>query len=346
MKRTIPAGLSLYLDIVRYLAAMAVVFHHTWPLIFPEFPLPWPGHSAVVVFFVLSGYVITHASRPELGLRGYAQYRMARILPVAIVAMLLSVAISQLSSTTPVPNGGVMAFSWESLGLNMLFLAQSWMDVSPSYNPPFWSLNYEVWYYIIFGIWVYTKNRILTLLAVLIAGPKILLLLPVWLLGVGLYKWTPVLGRRQAAPIFIASVVVGLAFVWFDVAVHIREAMKILWPVAMGFTGGSGLFVGDFLLGLIVTANFMAASSLDMKGLFRFETPIRYLSSFTFSTYVLHMPLVILIWNGLGVRNATAFYALLALLIFVLGQLTERQTKFYRSALQWRFPAYIKSAGV
>ena len=346
MKHTIPAGLSLYLDMVRFLAAMAVVLHHTWPLIFPGLPLPWPGHSAVVVFFVLSGYVITHASRPELGLREYAQHRMARILPVAIVAMLLSVAISQLSVSSSVPNSGVMVFSWQSLSLNMLFLAQSWMDVSPSYNPPFWSLNYEVWYYIIFGTWVYTKNRVLTLLAVTIAGPKILLLLPVWLLGVALYKWTPMLGRRQAAHIFIASILVGLAFVWFDVAVHIREAMKIIWPVAMKLSGGSGLFVGDFLLGLIVAANFMAAASLDMRILFRFKTPIRYLSSFTFSTYVFHMPLVILIWNGLDVHNASAFYALLALLILVLGQITERQAKFYRSPLQWRIPTSIKSAEV
>lgn len=69
MNGKIPAGLSLYLDAVRFLAALVVLLHHTWPLLFPDFPLPWPGHSAVVVFFVLSGYVIAHASRPELGFR-------------------------------------------------------------------------------------------------------------------------------------------------------------------------------------------------------------------------------------------------------------------------------------
>lgn len=346
MKRTIPAGLSLYLDFVRYLAAMIVVLHHTWPLLFPNFPLPWPGHAAVVVFFVLSGYVITHASSPQLGWRRYAKHRMARILPVAIVAIFLSIAISQLPNNNPVPNGGPMVLNWQSLGLNIIFLAQSWMDVPPSYNPPFWSLNYEVWYYIIFGTWLYKRNYAVTLLAMLIAGPKILLLLPVWLLGVALYKWAPVLGRYKAICIFNASIVFGLAFVWLDVSVHIREAMKMTWPVAMALTRGSSSFVGDFLLGLIVAANFIAAASLEMKPLFRFEKLIRYLSGFTFSTYVLHMPLVILIWNGLGVHNAIAFYVLLALLIFVLGQLTERQTKFYRAALDWRFPAYIKSAKI
>lgn len=344
MNGKIPAGLSLYLDAVRLLAALLVMLHHTWPLVFPDFPLPWPGHSAVVVFFVLSGYVITHASRPELGFQGYMRHRMARILPVALAALLLSAAIAPLVGASPVPFGGSMVFSWQNVGLNALFVAQSWMDVAPPFNPPFWSLNYEVWYYIIFGAWVYAPNRLFAVLAALIAGPKILLLFPVWLIGAALYKFMPVLTHRRAAQVFIASIVIGLAFIWFDVSVQIREAMKVAWPVAMGLTYGSGMFVGDFLLGLIVAANFMAAASLDMKILARIEVPIRYLSSFTFSIYVFHMPLVILIWNGLGVHIAAVFYPLLTMFIFVFGQVTERQTKFYRAVLDWRAQDFKKRA--
>jgi len=53
---------------------------------------------------------------------------------------------------------------------------------------------------------VYAPNRLFTVLAALIAGPKILLLLPVWLIGVALYKFMPVLTHRRAAQIFVASV--------------------------------------------------------------------------------------------------------------------------------------------
>lgn len=334
MKGTIPPGFSLYLDTVRFLAAIVVLLHHTWPLVFPQLPLPWPGHSAVVVFFVLSGYVITHASRPELGVRLYAQHRAARILPVSLAAILLSICISPIVGTTPIPYSGPMEFNALNALLNAVFLGQSWVDIAPPFNPPFWSLNYEVWYYIIFGAWIYAPNRLIAVAAAVLAGPHILLLLPVWLLGVALYRWMPILDPRYARMIFISSAFAGLTYFWFDVAVQIREAMKNAWPVAMSFTHGSGMFIGDFLFGLIIAANFAAAASLKMRILYWFQAPIKYLSSFTFSAYVFHMPLTILIWNGVGARGVIAFYSLLALTIFAFGQLTERQTKFYRAVLQ------------
>jgi peptidoglycan/LPS O-acetylase OafA/YrhL len=58
-------------------------------------PLPWPGHSAIVVFFVLSGFVITHAvNKPGTTLRHYVTHRLLRIMPVTILALLLSVALA------------------------------------------------------------------------------------------------------------------------------------------------------------------------------------------------------------------------------------------------------------
>jgi peptidoglycan/LPS O-acetylase OafA/YrhL len=118
MRSRIPPGFSLYLDAVRFLTSVVVLLHHTWPLIFPKFPPPWPRHSAVVVFFVLSGYVITHASKPELGLNLYAQHRMARILPVTLTAILLTFCISPIVSTTQIPHAGPMEFNWSNALLN------------------------------------------------------------------------------------------------------------------------------------------------------------------------------------------------------------------------------------
>ena len=52
---------SIYLDAIRFFMAFLVFFYHS---AFPNF-LPWVpwvdvGHHAVVVFFVLSGLVITY----------------------------------------------------------------------------------------------------------------------------------------------------------------------------------------------------------------------------------------------------------------------------------------------
>jgi peptidoglycan/LPS O-acetylase OafA/YrhL len=332
MKREIPHGLSVYLDLVRFGAASIVVLSHLWMLAFPHHPLPWPGHSAVVIFFVLSGFVISHAARPELGLRGYLHHRSARIYPVTLGAVVLSLLLSAFGVDT-MQYGGTRGTDLLDVGLNATFLAQTWGNVALPYNGPFWSLNYEVWYYILFGIWCYHPSRLLLLCAVVLAGPKILLLMPVWLLGVYLHRRMTVLDRRTALWLFLATLAAGLAFFWIDVGARTRDVMRAMWPEAMDLSRGSNQFVGDFLLGLIVALNFLAAGSLGMGLVLKFERVIRYLASFTFSMYVFHMPLAVLIWNGLGVHAALPFFGLLLLGVAGMGELTERRTNWYRSLL-------------
>jgi hypothetical protein len=74
------------------------------------------------------------------------------------------------------------------------------------------------------------------------------------------------------------------------------------------------------------------------------ERVVRYLSSFTFSMYVFHMPLAVLIWNGLGVHAAPAFAGLLLLGVVGMGELTERRTKWYRSLLAPLFAGRPRTA--
>jgi peptidoglycan/LPS O-acetylase OafA/YrhL len=314
-------------------------------LVLPAHPLPWPGHAAVVVFFVLSGYVIAHAARPELGLRGYLHHRVARIYPVVLGAALLSIVIA-IAGVPALQYAGTRGTDMLDVALNATFLAQTWANVALPYNGPFWSLNYEVWYYILFGIWCYHPSRLLLLCAALLAGPKILLLLPIWLLGVWLQRRMTVLERGTAWRLFLFTLAVALAFIWFDIGARIREVMRAAWPDAMELTRGSNQFVGDFLLGLVVALNFLAAGSLGMGALLRYEKAIRYLSSFTFSMYVFHMPLAVLVWNGLGVRSGAAFTGLLLAGIVVMGELTERRTQWYRKVLAPLFaPAPARAGG-
>jgi len=332
MQRAIPRGLSVYLDLVRFGAAAIVVLSHLWTLVAPGHPLPWPGHAAVVFFFVLSGYVISHAARPDLGLRGYLHHRIARIYPVVLGAAALSIVLA-VAGVHTLQYAGTRGSDTLDVLLNVTFLAQTWANVALPYNGPFWSLNYEVWYYILFGLWCYHPSRLLLLGAALLAGPKILLLMPVWLLGVWLQRAMPALGRRTAWCLFLLTLAIGLVFIWADAPARIREVMRAAWPDAMELTRGSNQFVGDFLLGLVVALNFLAAGSLGMGWLLKCEKAIRYLSSFTFSMYVFHMPLAVLIWNGLGVHSGPAFVGLLLLGIVGMGELTERRTGWYRARL-------------
>jgi len=324
---TIPEGLSIYLDLIRFLAATCVVLYHTWDFLYPGAENHWPGHEAVVVFFVISGYVIVHAaSRPGVTLGVYIQHRVARIVPVAFAALLLGAALALAAGENPL----------RGLLVNALFLGESgfWMVAAPA-NAPYWSLNYEVWYYIVFAAWIYAPRRhrmLATVVAAALAGPKILVLMPVWLMGVWLYRHMPAMGKWQAPAVFAATIAAAAALHHFDVSASLRSWLYAVFPPAWRL-GHSTQFLYDLILGVVVCLHFAAAASLaPLCAMLRsLERPIRYLAGFTFSAYLFHTPLSTLYVKGM---QPWVFYAILGVSIFVLAELTERRVRFYRHLLQ------------
>ena len=81
-----------------------------------------------------------------------------------------------------------------------LFLSHAWfLQGTLLSNVPYWSVPFEFWYYAIFGAWVFGRGKWRWLLAggaALVAGPVILLYLPIWLMGVLAYH----LGQRRPLP--------------------------------------------------------------------------------------------------------------------------------------------------
>ena len=331
-----PRGLSVYLDSVRFGAALVVLLSHAWEAFVPSHPLPWPGHHAVIVFFVLSGFVVAHvASTKEKTLSSFALYRSVRILTVTVPALLISLAVALF-----------MGVHWlaasEHVAINFLFLGQSWsLDIMPDANQPFWSLCYEVWYYCIFAGALFPRSVALKAAWIsglcLLAGPKILLLMPCWLCGVFLYWNREKLRLTQtgALVMFFGSVAIYLLFYWFNVSVHIREFLKAVFPHFIAEITSSNQFAGDFLLSLVVSGNFLSVYSMNDKVLnwaSRHSKFIGACAGYTLSLYLFHQPVIdflrqVGIVSWLGIVPAVAIPALLA-------PLTEHRRFAVRSALQ------------
>src|SRR5690606_37007061 len=73
-----------------------------------------------------------------------------------------------------------------AFGSDLWFMAEDAFS-----NVPFWSLCYEVWYYVLFGAAAFGRGRarlLLVGLVLLIMGPRLWLLLPLWALGSWLYR--------------------------------------------------------------------------------------------------------------------------------------------------------------
>lgn len=325
---------SLWLDLVRALAALAVVIGHAAQIGTYTGPFPFGmffQKNAVVVFFVLSGMVIAASvDRDRRSLGDFALARISRIVPVAWAAIAVSLAVSALATTRPGPLQFAGDVHWADPGESLraiLFLSESWTTAFPP-NSPYWSLCYEVWFYALFAAATYlkgpTKWAWLAVLAA-IAGPNILLLMPVWLVGVALVRQ---LAARKIPPslavVLIATAVAGL----FVAPRYAMDGFALLRPVAPWGLGSSLYALTDLALAVALAAGFAGLKSLVDRGAARgltlphwSEPAIRWGANMSFSLYLLHWPLLKLVhMAGLTAgKSPIAFAAVIAGIVAVSG---------------------------
>ena len=210
---------SLYLDLVRFLAALTVLLFHASGFEFMKVDtvLGHYGREAVIVFFVLSGFVIAYtADQKDSTLPEYATHRISRIYSVVIPALILTPIVDWIGARIhPEFYVGYNAQSvWPIRVVNSVLCMNEWGFWSVQFfsNVPYWSISYEVAYYILFGVSFFLKGPtrwVLLSIIGLLAGPKILLLLPIWLLGAWVYRsrWHDNITRRTAVLALIGSCV-------------------------------------------------------------------------------------------------------------------------------------------
>lgn len=339
-------GLSSYLDLVRFSAAAAVFLHHlllTSGCYAPGgadcslFGLQYPlhaGHSAVILFFVLSGYVITYvATEREQRFRDYSLSRIARIYSVAVPVLVLVILLDVYAWLNE-PDGTISyqyRKLWLYVPLALTFTTDHWFLAEDGLtHAGWWSLSYEVWYYVLFAAAFYSrgwKQWVLTVTVLLVMGPKLVALLPCWLLGSLVYRMhhdgiTLTAGWAKLIVLF-TSLSVCLA-IFLD-ALHGLDT----WTnaVSNGWLSTqmrySQWFVGDLVLASIFAANIFAAKFAEMHfGVL--ARPIKFLASFTFIFYMAHGPLLAFSNKHFhfGFLSTAAFVAIGS---FLLGLITERQ---------------------
>lgn len=139
------------LDALRGLAAATVIYHHWWLALHPG-PPPWflfpflAGHEAVVLFFVLSGYVL---SLPvwrgrQLPYPQYLVRRIARIYVPFLVALALATVGFFLFGKAHLPLTPFYYKTWQTPFSLSLLGRQILMSTDPAMNTAFWSLRYEM----------------------------------------------------------------------------------------------------------------------------------------------------------------------------------------------------------
>ena len=281
------------------------------------------GHQAVIVFFVLSGFLVGGSVIRDLrlgrwSLRHYCIQRITRLWVVLIPALILGWAIDTYGlqhfagqqTIYAAPSAQTMVLPHLSNRLapgvligNTVFVQTLFVETLGT-NTALWSLANEFWYYVSFPLLVFAlrgpvSRRIVCILGLLaisfLVGSNIALYFFVWLAGVAVWLAPRRIPANLQRPVITASVV------GFLVAnVVLRRA-------------GLPLEVSDFLLTLGFSGMLyciLHKTAPAKRNLY--SSVSSFLSRISYSLYVGHLPLFVFLcaafvrpWHRLTLQPST-----------------------------------------
>jgi len=262
------------------------------------------GHQAVVLFFVLSGYLISGSvfrtlDRGTWSWKSYLTHRLVRLWIVLIPGLLLCLlwdSIGAHYAHTPVMYHGHPANNMlEDVGANLtlrnfasnLFFLQGILTHTFGSDGPLWSLANEFWYYVLFPLGLFairpkssTQLRVLCVVffagIAWLIGIEILEKFPLWLVGTALARMpTPRLTQRT-------RLVVTTCYVPVFFLLGIRFPLPLL---AVDYLLAAATF------GMLWVLLSATSAARPWAG----ERLSRELARFSYTLYLVHMPFSVLV---------------------------------------------------
>ena len=336
---------SFFLDGLRLLAALGVVFAHldNSRLVPGAATEHAYGGFFVVAFFVLSGYVIsatTDSARFD-GVR-YFSVRLARLWTVALPALLVAFLLEKAGARLAPDHFGGFDRGHSPLRylLAATFANEVWFfSAGPPMDLPVWSLAYEFWYYVLFGLAVFVKAPLMRALCLTvicaIVGPKILVLFPVWLLGTVAWR----IARSRQAWERWAPLVIGLSAALLLGLIIVNPR----WPGEIGSAPlfFSGAWFSDWLCGLGIAGLIVGIDArFHSRSVPRaVNAIIKQGAGVSFSLYLLHYPLMVFFAGLLPYDRSSpvqigGVLVLVFLVVYLFGSFFEPQRKPWAPRLE------------
>ncbi|SDC03034.1 Peptidoglycan/LPS O-acetylase OafA/YrhL, contains acyltransferase and SGNH-hydrolase domains [Paenibacillus sp. UNCCL117] len=360
---------AYYLHALRWFSAFYVMIYHLRPVLFKGYEqleqksllvkglyaATSIGNEFVMLFFVLSGYLIAGSVLRSVAAgtwswKTYLLNRVTRLWVVLFASLLLTYVWARAQLFLfPQYDRFSDSLGWLDFVGNLLFLQGL---VVPNYgeNIPLWSLCYEFWYYMIFPclILAFVANRIwkrvvygaaFLVMAVLL-GKAIMLYFLIWLLGAALVlvpapRISERLLTRVAVPaagcVSAVLLVAGKAVAGANEHAAGLAGFLAVWFISVGFAA---------LIYAILHGYKRQASVQEVK---RLHVHV-VLAGFSYTLYLTHYPIVnfVRVWLGdgkWGSWNPDLPHLLLAVVIaiaicvyaWLLSLITEAKTAEFRN---------------
>lgn len=333
-------------------ALLVVVFHSTMclaPLVAPSTThFIANGWLWVDFFFILSGFILSHVYgsnfQGSLSRSSYWEYiraRFARVYPLHLATLLVSLGCGLLMvklASKMMPHFYLM-FDLKTLPASLLLIQSIHLFPTTPYNGPSWSLSTEWWMYMIFPFLVQPFFRLK------VAGKWMVLLGILGLYVTLMYYISPrwanrlmiEMGFAQALPTLNVTADWGIlrCFAGFTLGMllyqlyHLQAAFRLLkngWAfilsfaitlAAMHFNWHQMLIIALFPLVIL-----SAAYNQDFVRRFLETRPLQRLGDWSFSIYLIHMPIVYLVYCVMLLFNPEKLSSIEA---FGYGQLSYAQ---------------------
>ncbi|MEM6577786.1 MAG: acyltransferase [Pseudomonadota bacterium] len=303
-------GLSLWLDWLRVLATLVVVFSH---LAYPRFTetryafmRDWNlGSDAVIVFFVISGLVIAFAAERDGSAGRFAFNRTTRLFSVLAPALVLTLAFDAMGvriDPASYPQGFYNPHPTGEFLIRGLTFSNEWAlpgALRLGTNGPLWSLSYEAAYYLLFGVAMFLRGitRLIVLVTIcLVVGLNILLLAPAWLMGVLVWRWIAAGGAtRLTRGRAWAMALMGPAAYVLCLAAGIPDLLRAVTAATLDVPDArlvlrfSDEFIWNMMIGAFTACHIVGMAVLaPARCAERFW--LRWAAGASFSIYVTHYP--------------------------------------------------------
>ena len=331
LPRVLPGLTSL-----RFFAAMwVVVYHYVWWLPGGEdrpIPLISSGHLGVGFFFVLSGFILTHAHYGQitdrrLAVRPFLTKRIAKIYPMHLATLLFYVALIGAVRVAGLELPNQDRYTVPQLLMN-LFLVHGWqVQDAGAWNYPSWSISAEWFAYLLFPL---VLAPVLIRRTRAVAAPWLVLaslgffgasvLLSPVVFGVSYFGLHSNFGYVHIVPEFV----LGMALY------RLARERELPWlaarPVLPALVVTAALFAlleQDFLVTLVLALTILTCAERHRHNRddVMAHAGLVYLGEISFSLYMVHVPVATLLLQGarLALGSTPLWAVLLAVPVAVMA---------------------------
>ena len=297
MTGTAPRALHELTSVRAFAALVVVLFHFLFDARDPRTflnNLVAHGHLGVDMFFILSGFILTHVYAPQMREAAFSYYgfivnRIARIYPLHLFMILVFIVAYQIGAALGL-TAAAEGQDWGALPWHLLLLHAWGMTSGHAWNFPSWSVSAEFFAYLIFPAVLVVVMRMRPA-AALIGATGLFLVAGEALVAYG-YVITKMMYDFGVIRIFFEFLAgVAMYFVFERARPSPILTRLALAVVLAGIVALAGYQADERLIVLLIGGMIylLACLGMEEKPNFLRSRPLVYLGEISYATYMVHI---------------------------------------------------------